>query len=171
MDRENNDRGMIDRTVAEKKEFNFPAVHFPVMAWASLVCFACFALYLSCPPSAGRDAPRTMFGPRLHSRENGLPAAFGPVKTEGFMKNESPCPPSFGPARCGPGNLIFTSQMQYPLSFPNRKMGRGTCSASVIGELPVGNAVEEIDQLPQAAFGRSVVNNCTHPRRAIIPVA
>ena len=57
MDRENNDRGMIDRTVGEKKEFSFPAMHLPVMAWASLVCFACFALYRSCPPSAGRDAP------------------------------------------------------------------------------------------------------------------
>ena len=152
MDRENNDRGMIDRTVGEKKEFSFPAVHFPVMAWASLVCFACFALYLSCPPSAGRDAPRAMFGPRLHSRENGLPAAFGPVKTEGFMKNEPPCPPSFGPARCGPRNLIFTSQMQYPLSFPNRRWVEEHARRQSFAQLPVGNAVEEIDQLPQAAL-------------------
>ena len=50
MDRENNDRSMIDRTVGEKKELHFPAVHLPVMAWASLVCLACFAIYLPCPP-------------------------------------------------------------------------------------------------------------------------
>ena len=35
MDRENNDRSMIDRTVGEKKELHFPAAHLPVMAWAS----------------------------------------------------------------------------------------------------------------------------------------
>ena len=122
MDRKNNDRSMIDRNIAEKNEFHFPAVHFPVMAWASLVCFACFALYRSCPPSAGRDAPRAMFGPRLHSRENGLPAAFGPVKTEGFMKNDSPRPPSFGPARCGPGNPIFASQVKNPRYIPRQNI-------------------------------------------------
>ena len=140
MDRKNNDRSMIDRNIAEKNEFHFPAVHFPVMAWASLVCFACFALYLSCPPSAGTDAPRAMSGPRLYTRKNGLPAAFGPVKTEGFVKNDSPRPPSFGPARCGPENPIFASQVKYPLS--------GLDHPSMLGHPPA-----ELDRLLMASYG------------------
>ena len=85
MDRENNDRSMIDRTVGEKKAFHFPIVHFPLIPWA------CFAIYLFgrlSPPST--NTPLAMFGPRLHNRENGLHAALGPVKTERFMKNDSP---------------------------------------------------------------------------------
>ena len=118
MDRENNDRSMIDRTVGEKKEFIF--LPYTFLSWLGrLSCVLRVSRSISHvhPPRAGTRRG-AMFGPRLHSRENGLPAAFGPVKTEGFMKNESPCPPSFGPARCGPGNLIFASQVKYPRYIP-----------------------------------------------------
>ena len=69
-----------------------------------------------------RHPRHAMFGPRLKNHGFGPQAAFGAVKTGRLLQKESPRPSRFGPARCGPGILIFCSEVMYSFPFLGRKM-------------------------------------------------
>ena len=136
MDRENNDRSMIDRTVGEKKEFNFPAVHFPVMAWASLVCFACFALYLLMSTLRGQGrAARNVWSTTAQSRKR-VACGVWTRKNRGIHEKRIAAPSKFWTSTMWTrkSNLYFAGAVSPFLS--EQKMGRGTCAASVIRAAP-----------------------------------
>ena len=85
-----------------------------------------------------RHARHAMFGPRLKNHGFGPQAAFGAVKTGRFLQKESSRPSGIGPARCGPGILIFCPEVMYFFPVLGRKMGernRPHCRA-----LPVSGA-------------------------------
>ena len=61
----------------------------------------------------GRYARHAMFGPRLNNHGFGPHAAFGAGKTGCILQNRSPRPSGIGPARCGPGISIMSSEVMH----------------------------------------------------------